>query len=521
MESLSDHQLRAFAKRYGISPERLRAGLEAEELFASRPELSVSAMRELGRNGELAENYPNFANLIPNLSDGEINRWRENRYSLQLLHVEELPNAGARLRQLRQLLAEEDEFRTRYPAAYRVLQGDMAGASKMSSLYLPSFGVRLARYASWPYSARPGALWPRSPADAYSLLIPRDRPEDRTVDQTFWRLDPMYLLSVLHAIFSRQEVWERVILNPLIRPEDDPLLEGLEAPRRSPVRLTDLRLAIALRPKVLKDPLVKTLQPLKGHVTASRVVEWKQQTLEAYAELPGYGFEDSAIGTIAVSFAAAAMFLFIDFDSPSMKEALPHRLAIQISSLAEVIRKLARSIDRAADDLERVLTHRQANRPTQPESTFYRALCLHRMGWELENIALDTGMTPYRSSRSAPGKGTRDWKRMTLRKIAKGKEVEDERYPRAAAIFANSHNASVRRKAKLAYSTYEKELGDGDEGSIRLAYKDDHYRGFERQTWFSVGRALRINMYSATGLEVAHAYVQLGSCIENDIPPHP
>jgi hypothetical protein len=222
-----------------------------------------------------------------------------------------------------------------------------------------------------------------------------------------------------------------------------------------------------------------------------------------------------------VSFAAAAMFLFIDFDSPSMKKALPHRLAIQISSLAEVIRKLARSIDRVADDLERVLSHRQANRPMQRESTFYRALCLYRMGWKLEDIALDTGMAPYRSSRSAPGKGTRAWKRRTLEKIAKGRKVEEERYPRAAAIFANSHNDYIRQKARLAFSAYTKQLGGGDKDSIRLAYKEDHYRGFERLTWFPVGRALRINMYSATGLEVAHAYVQLGSCIENDIPPHP
>jgi hypothetical protein len=260
---------------------------------------------------------------------------------------------------------------------------------------------------------------------------------------------------------------------------------------------------------------------LKGDVTASRVVEWKRQTLEAYAELPDYGFENSAVGTIAVSFAAAAMLLFIDFDSPTMKKALPHRLAIQISSLAEVIRKLARSFDGAADDLEKILTSRQANRPTQLESAFYRALCLHRMGWELEDIARDTGMTPYRSSSSAPGKGTRDWKRRTLAKIDKGKKVEDERYPRAAAIFANSHDDFIRQKARLAYSTYAKRLGGGDKESIRLAYKGDHYRGFERRTWFPVGRALRINMYSATGLEVAHAYVQLGSCIEHDIPPNP
>ena len=186
IESLSDHQLRAFSKFYGTSLERLRAGLEAEELFASRPELSVCAIRELSSNGELAESYPNLANLIPNLSDGEINRCRENGYSLQLLHAKAWPDAGARLRQLRQLLAVEDEFRTRYPAAYRVLQGDMAGASKTSSLYLPSFGVRLARYASWSYIAHPGGLWPDSPADAYSLLIPRARPEDPSVDQTFW-----------------------------------------------------------------------------------------------------------------------------------------------------------------------------------------------------------------------------------------------------------------------------------------------------------------------------------------------
>jgi hypothetical protein len=53
-----------FAKYYGVSAEHLRAGLEADELFAIRPGLSLSAIRELlTRNGELAEVYPDLADL--------------------------------------------------------------------------------------------------------------------------------------------------------------------------------------------------------------------------------------------------------------------------------------------------------------------------------------------------------------------------------------------------------------------------------------------------------------------------
>jgi hypothetical protein len=53
--------MRAFSRFYGISPERLRAGLEADALFVDRPALSVSEIRELSRNGELAESHPNLA----------------------------------------------------------------------------------------------------------------------------------------------------------------------------------------------------------------------------------------------------------------------------------------------------------------------------------------------------------------------------------------------------------------------------------------------------------------------------
>src|SRR4051812_12768486 len=120
MRSLSDHQLRALSKFYGTSPERLLACQEAEELFANQSDLSVSTVRKLSKNGELAKNYPTFANLIPNLSDGEIDLWCEDGNTWRLLRVEEWSDAGARLRQLKQLLSNEDEFRTRYPAAYRV-----------------------------------------------------------------------------------------------------------------------------------------------------------------------------------------------------------------------------------------------------------------------------------------------------------------------------------------------------------------------------------------------------------------
>ena len=91
-------------------------------------------------------------------------------------------------------------------------------------------------------------------------------------------------------------------------------------------------------------------------------------------------------------------------------------------------------------------------------------------------------------------------------RLRNGKRIEDERYPRAAAIFAHRDNPHVRRKARRAYRRYLVEKG----------------RGGALFSWAGFGYFIRTgSSQTQRSLEVTYAYVQLGSCIMRGIPPVP
>jgi hypothetical protein len=213
-------------------------------------------------------------------------------------------------------------------------------------------------------------------------------------------------------------------------------------------------------------------------------------------------FGNPHIGTAAVSFAAAALLLFIDLDMPGVRETKPYWLAEQIEALAHIVRNLAGKLDDAANELEALLANRGAGRQARSQGECYRALRAYRMGVDLEDIALWLGITPYSSK---TGVGTREWKARLRQILARGQEAEKEHYPSAAAVFANRDNLYVQRKARTAYLTF-----------------DEDEEKFGRQSaWWNVGRKIHVSYQTQRGAEMVNAYIELGSCLVNNIPPLP
>jgi len=187
---------------------------------------------------------------------------------------------------------------------------------------------------------------------------------------------------------------------------------------------------------------------------------------------------------------------------PGLQESKPFRLAEQIESLAGIIRDLAVKLDEASGDLGSLLANRGAGRQARSDGECYRALRAYRMGYEPKTVAEWLGITPYSST---TGAGTRGWRARLRRILVRGEKAERKHYPRAAAVFANRDNPHVRRKAESAYLTYEED-----------AQKFGHRSG-----WWNVGRAIHVNYQTQRGVEVVNAYIELGSCIVNEIPALP
>jgi hypothetical protein len=368
------------------------------------------------------------------------------------------------------------------------------------------------------------------------------------------------LQGILLAILSREEAGERISYWSRLFPTSE-LFDRIKPPEAAYVRLTDLRLAKQIRAGSLKRRLVPILDLLERPVTKDSVLEWKLGVLGSRLEQPqrtsrdvwvkaaqemgmedevyispeepqeemtsrtGNGalpvpseyftpilartdllerqFRDAETGIIATSFSAAALLLFIDLDTPRLTDASSSRLAEHIESLAGVVRDLIASLNRATERLEAVTANRPAGRQRDIEGNDYTALCLYRMGHGLRETAEWLEITPYSSK---TGRGTRDWKARVKQRLRNGKRIEDERYPRAAAIFAHRDNPHVRRKARRAFRRYLVEKG-------RSGY-------FFR--WAGFGYFIRTgSAQTHRSFEITYAYVQLGSCILRNIPPVP
>jgi hypothetical protein len=405
---------------------------------------------------------------------------------------------------LQAFLGAQVEFETRFPAAHDVLFPD-AKRPERSGLLLPSFGIRVMRWEPLPHIGH--AKGPSEEGDAYSATYLHREIGPSSVDQGFEPIDPTYLRGLLLAILGREEYAERV-LNPL---------EGLQDFDRLPVRITDLRLAMNLRPGTLTQGLHPILELLPRPITTDGVVLWKRRMLgEPFeAEAVQNHFENDNIRVAAVSFAAAALFLFLDFDMPGLERATSYRLTEQIEGLAEIIGKLRTNLKRSAGKLEHLLANRSAGNQPHKEYRYYLALKAYRLGEDEKTIAQWYGINPRDKDTL---RGTSSWKKKLREEvIARGVEVEKERFPRAAAIFANKDDPHVERKAREAYRAYSQYPRPRDYDQAHPATRHLMDQGL----YIVVGKAIRVNYQSERGLEVIEAYMQLGSCLVKGISPFP
>jgi hypothetical protein len=418
------------------------------------------------------------------------------------------PNPGLLLRQVRALVAEDPEFMARYPEVYNLLFSPPHPESRreIKELYLPSFGVYIARSAPW--SRELEEEW-GGPADAYSATC--FATQARPIDQGFLRPHPAQTRGLLLAILGREEYVRRT-------PQDERgrelLLEGVGAAGRAPVRLTDLRLAVDLKPDELQGTLRSLLERLERPITADGVIRWKRRLLEEQRLLEERG--DSArwrkwgdwAGTesLIASFSAAAVLLFIDLGMPRVAHMTSYRLAEKVEDLADVIRRESNSLDDNANRLKALLADRAKGGQRYPDARYLEALRYYRIGWDRRTIARIWGITPYDSGSVQVSRGSRDWKQKVQRILSRGVEVEKERYPQAAAIFENSDDPPIARKARLAYRAYE-------ETKAKPSHRED--------LWPAMGKTLRINTRTDRGVQIAMAYVQLGHCLKYGIEPLP
>lgn len=496
-------------KLYQREAERLKSTAKSNpgprsgsELIESSP--VARAAWERYRSDGFSQDFPTLSEFLSHLSEMETQSFFAT-YGLDTRNPDRSilypsKDVGVRWRQLRDLLETEGEFSTRYPRAWQVLFGNQTDFGWS----LSSFGIRVLendpqKEITPPLAPKPADSFPGlegRPGDARSAthVGPTIIPEDLVFAWHQERFSPRreHLRGVLLAILGREEPgW----LGP---PHDYDLLEGrgVDVPL---VRITDLRLAADLQPELLKRNLEPILQLLAGPITAERVVRWKASTLSEPTGLIENAFGDQETGIVAVSFAAAALLLFLDLRMPRVGTETPCRLARKIESLAEVVRNLMRELEEATNELESILTNNPANKPPVSVSDHYSLLILYRMGHDLRDIARRSGINAYISREN---QGTKEWKTAVKKKIARGIEIEKEQYPRAAAIFAARDNPHVQTKAVAAYDAY--------------LVGDHPFRHFPGDM---IANQTRISVDTVRGLEAVTAYIQLGSCLKRGIKP--
>lgn len=435
---------------------------------------------------------------------------RTGRFHRRFPHLkpEQPTNDATRIRYLQDLLADEVEFEARYPAAYEVLFGNTAA---ISGLPMPSFDIRVLRNYPRPSVLPAGwsGAWKQAQdiGDAFSFTFERRTEGPANVDQDFARLDLGYVRGLLLAILGREEYAERVATEL----HHEAVRERLRAPSSSLVRLTDLRLATAPELRNLAElekASLRSLESLARPITRNMVLKWKQELLRKDT-VSANSSADEETEIARVSFVAAAILLFLDLDVPGVEDASSPVIARRTCDLAENIHKLSRHLDRRAADMEKLLAYRSEGRPSAHGQRLREALVAYRMGKEASDVARDLGINPYSPSPSEPGGadfgGTKHWKKSLAEKLARAGEVEQEKCPLAAAVFANRDKPRVAFKSRVAFRVYEE--------WCRL--------GPEEPPWGNVGGRIGVNASTYFGLEVTRAYVQLGSCLRRGLVPDP
>jgi hypothetical protein len=273
-----------------------------------------------------------------------------------------------------------------------------------------------------------------------------------------------------------------------------------------------------LKPDTLEVGLRPVLERLTRPITVEHVVQWKRGMVRVLtsseADPLQDGFKHGPHGAAAVSFAAAALLLFIDLNMPSLENTTSYRLAEQIKTLASIIRQLEEDLRGSAAKLQQLLANRSAGKPGHMKGDYYFALRAYRLGADRQEIARWFGINPYNDE---VGKGTKSWKKKLWEAMNEGAIVERDRFPLAASIFAVKANPYVQNKAREAYQVYSQYPLPADYGQAQRADKDE----FKTLLYALIGKTIRVNSQRSRGLQVIEAYCQLGSCLDRDIPPFP
>jgi hypothetical protein len=400
-----------------------------------------------------------------------------------------------------------------------------------AKLRLPSFGISVTRSdpssVAIPAGLSKVDLWALDSGDAFSVSYLDAKRGATTASQDYMRLDPGYLRRVLLRILEGEEYQEIVRhndakLGPVFESElpegQRPTLKDLrftENPdRRAQVRITDLRMAKDLKRMALRRELKMVLSDLRLPVTTDTVTQWKYETLKTHktllkkpSEWSASEEEEEGVRVMVVSFAAAALLLFLDLDMRRLAQAEHDDLAKLVENLLSLIQSLIEDFDKYTDKLLKLMERSEGGRPPHPEAKFNTALVLYRMGRPLREIAYRVGITPPTPWDKGVQSYNKNWKNQLYAAIARGISIEEERFPRATAVFARRNDEGVRAKALETYHNY--------------LYRAAWLEASQYLVSVDIGDDLLDGMPMDESQEEYGAYVQLGSCLENGIDPVP
>jgi hypothetical protein len=353
--------------------------------------------------------------------------------------------------------------------------------------------------------------------DAFSISYLDRKSDATTVDRPFMGLDEAYIRRVLLLILDGEEYDDihlyhgahtsRVVFPNLPSGGLDlrhPKREEDEDPKAQ-VRITDLRLAKDLEPPDLQSELKAEVSGLIPPVTVDKVLRWKWKTLLKPKRMRTVSevkekkewYEEEHLRIRAISFAAAALCLSVDLGQENLEELSHDGLTEIILGWHKLISKLISALDDTVDGTSKLLSGRKGTkggRPPDPELKSYTALFLYRMGHLPNDIAAQIGLNK---------KVNPNWKSKLYKAIEKGIEIEQEKFPLAAEVFARRDEKEIRESALAAYANYDDPYLRGPE-DVSVALED--------------GGDL-IGMPANETDQGKIALIQLGSCIKWGLDP--
>jgi hypothetical protein len=387
-------------------------------------------------------------------------------------------------------------------------------------LLLPSFGHEFTRIEVTRSAPRTEVRLTGEPivdvncdsGDAFSISYLDGKSDATTVDRRFMGLDEAYIRRVLLLILDGEEYDDihfyhgahtsRVVFPNLPSGRLDlrhAIWEEDEDPKAQ-VRITDLRLAKDLRRLELESELRAEVSGLRLPFTADDVLRWKWTTLRKPKRMRTVSevmdkkewYEEECLRIRAVSFAAAALCLSVDLGQENLEELSHDGLTETILGWHKLISNLISALDDTVDGTSKLLSGRKdtrGGRPPDPEFKFYTALFSYRMGYFPEAIATQIGLDE---------KVNVNWKSKLKKTIERGIEIEQERFPLAAEVFARRDEKEIRESALAAYAKYDDPFLRGPE-NVSVALED--------------GGDL-IGMPANERVQVQNALIQLGCCIK-------